>query len=1300
MGTVYRAYDRSSGAVVALKLLHKAVSSADETTRFAREAQILSELRHDAIVSHVAHGQTLAGQHFLAMEWLDGNDLAQRLLRGPLTLPAAILVVRRAAAALQVAHQRGIVHRDLKPTNLFLPGDEIARCKLLDFGIARPLTEIPLTHTGVVVGTPEYMSPEQARGSRELTPATDIFSLGCVLYECLSGVPPFLGAHVAAVLVRILFEAPAPITDRRPGVPPALVSLLADMMNKDTDQRIANAEVLLSRLSDLGEVAEPLIVQTLAAPRTPAPAFAENEQLLFSLVVAAVPKPDLLLATPPPPLPADAAPRESILYAARMLGVRAEYLLDGTLIATVPQLESARDQVSLAARVALLIKDRWPAATVAVTTGRGTARGATAIGEVADRAGRILAQQTGAPMAERGESGVWLDEMSGRLLDHHFTVSHKTQWTLLTGEVKEVDASRPLLGKPTPCVGRDAELGILESLLTSCLSESMARVIIVSALPGIGKSRLRHEFLRRVEKNPGAVTTLLGRGDMMNATAAYGILGAAVRRLCGIIDGEPLAEQQHKLRTRIAQHVPTAEQERVVLFVGELCKVPFPAADAPVLQAARREPKVMRDCLRRAALDWLRAECAAAPVLLVLDDLQWGDALTVSLLDEALQELHAAPLMVLAFARPEINKVFPELWQNRQPQQITLRSLSKKACERLIKQVLGQDVPAEAVAHAVEQSAGNVLFLEELIRAIADGSWTQQNATLIAMLQARLGRLDSSVRRAVRAAAVFGQTFWRGGVAAILDAGQPVAETETWIAVLVEAELVQKQLASSIKADVEYRFRHALVRDAAYDLLTPNDLQLGHRIAGDFLAAAAADAGIIADHFVRSGDRSRAAIFYAQAAEEALACYDLRCAIDKAKRGIECGAQGESRGRLLGIQCITHLWTLNLLAVPEYGEAAIPLLPLQSRRYVETANSLLMVIYSGVPVTTALPAERIVATLLETPPTPETVAPLAEAAAWLCATASYTTNHHVVVAAYARLTELCAQTAADNLSVQRWLSWGTCNYLYFRNPLPWTLYTTAQHGAQQFRQVGDHLYQAIIQLFLGFYLYELGELTAGEDHLVAQWVKIQSGPVSMLNGLAAQLIGMLLFRSLAPHDEPRLKRARAAAQELLFNTIADLPDNISYGNMVRARIHSCEGRMEQAIEDAMRGYEMPKTSWPCHRLAAAGLLRLLGEQGQHSQARTIALHELQSLADHSELEFFALQLRSECVNVLYQAGDSERAVIELQATLAQLRPRVADIPQPAQRRVYLTNNADCAHIRKLSVALLGTDPIAELMGVV
>lgn len=191
MGDVYRALDRRTGAAVALKFLRQV--GKGYVTRFEREARALAQLTHPGIVRYVAHGREPA--FFLAMEWLEGEDLARRLARGPLSVGQTLIVARGIADALSAAHARGIVHRDIKPSNVFLCGGRLEEVKLLDFGVAQlDKSTLALTGTGQLIGTLGYMAPEQAMSGRDMTPAADVFSLGCVLFECVAGRGPFAGS--------------------------------------------------------------------------------------------------------------------------------------------------------------------------------------------------------------------------------------------------------------------------------------------------------------------------------------------------------------------------------------------------------------------------------------------------------------------------------------------------------------------------------------------------------------------------------------------------------------------------------------------------------------------------------------------------------------------------------------------------------------------------------------------------------------------------------------------------------------------------------------------------------------------------------------------------------------------------------------------------------------------------------------------------------------------------------------------------------------------------------------------------
>jgi serine/threonine protein kinase len=252
IGDVYRATDLLSGQQIALKLL--LVDSSEALERFSREVSILAELRHPGIVPYVAHGVTDQGWSFLAMEWLEGENLSQRLSRQPLSLQESLSLLRSAALALAVAHQRGVIHRGFKPSNLFLRQRRPEDVVLLDFGLARHvLPSSALTASQMVLGIPGYMAPEQASGQSQLTPSADIFSLGCILYECLTGKPPFATPHFVAALAKILFSEPEPLRSLRPELPLALQELLERMLAKDPDRRLPDASSLLTALEQLAQ---------------------------------------------------------------------------------------------------------------------------------------------------------------------------------------------------------------------------------------------------------------------------------------------------------------------------------------------------------------------------------------------------------------------------------------------------------------------------------------------------------------------------------------------------------------------------------------------------------------------------------------------------------------------------------------------------------------------------------------------------------------------------------------------------------------------------------------------------------------------------------------------------------------------------------------------------------------------------------------------------------------------------------------------------------------------------------------
>jgi len=287
MGSIFRARDRRTLKWVAIKVLHHL--SPQDRVRFFREGRLLSELRHPRIVSYIAIG-SLDSEPYLVLEWLEGHDLKTHLEQhGHLPVSTSLRVLRGLAEALRVTHARGILHRDLKPTNVFLRGGSPDAVLLIDFGIAAGPGGFRITRTGMIVGTPEYMAPEQTLRAPRLGPETDIYAAGCVLFECLSGRPPFIADHVAAVLARVLFDEPPPLASIRPDTPPALEALLLRMLNKDPVQRPADATALLAELQTReSELALQTASTTLQQPTLSVlSSRADSDQILVNVVLAA-----------------------------------------------------------------------------------------------------------------------------------------------------------------------------------------------------------------------------------------------------------------------------------------------------------------------------------------------------------------------------------------------------------------------------------------------------------------------------------------------------------------------------------------------------------------------------------------------------------------------------------------------------------------------------------------------------------------------------------------------------------------------------------------------------------------------------------------------------------------------------------------------------------------------------------------------------------------------------------------------------------------------------------------------------
>jgi eukaryotic-like serine/threonine-protein kinase len=291
MSSVWRSHDRLLDRVVAIKILHEQFTAdAEYVERFRREARAVARLSHPNIVTVIDRGED-GGRQFIVFEYIEGENLKDAIERaGRLSVRDALTLTLQMARALAFAHDRGLVHRDVKPQNVLLTED--GRAKMTDFGIARSIDVDGVTVTGTVLGTSEYIAPEQAQG-RRVDALTDVYSLGVVLYELLTGTVPFRGENFVAIALRHVNEPPPSVLERRPDVPPRVATAVDRAMAKRPEERFqsmgelgSELESALAELDPSSEDATMIARPPAASPRRPRRARRRRRGILWP--VAAV----------------------------------------------------------------------------------------------------------------------------------------------------------------------------------------------------------------------------------------------------------------------------------------------------------------------------------------------------------------------------------------------------------------------------------------------------------------------------------------------------------------------------------------------------------------------------------------------------------------------------------------------------------------------------------------------------------------------------------------------------------------------------------------------------------------------------------------------------------------------------------------------------------------------------------------------------------------------------------------------------------------------------------------------------
>lgn len=786
MGTVYQAFDRQSGTLIALKILHS--RSTIEQARFDQEARVLAELSHPNVVRYFDHGVTPNGSPYIAMEWLEGETLEDRLVRGTLSPVAAAHVASLVLDALAVAHAHHIVHRDIKPGNIFLVGRKLTEIRVLDFGIARRLIDDKrLTRKGSTVGTPLYTSPEQARGRADVDGRADIFSLGCVLFEALTGDPPFTGEAPIEVMTKVCAGHVPEIASLRADVPPALCELVHSMLAPDRGCRPTSAEPLAKRFAELVRQFGGITAESTA--NTPPPlvkrdSISDIEEHLACAMLVSLPgrastdeNPTAKAAATPAPIQGQAGKSGEDARLAEIRRVLASFacemdrLVNRALLMTASTVSTAQEQAIQLASAALALRALEPDAKLAIATGRATFLGRLPVGRLMDRLPTL--------MEDQDAGTIRIDATTRRLLPSRYTVGGVAGWPLLLGETSATEIERPrqIGDRASPFLGRNRDVASLVSVFEEILHEKAARPVLIVAPPGLGKSRLLREFIRGIP-DP-APTVVVGRGCLLRDERRYPAL-APVLRAMGV-----------DIQDKSSVHVENA----------------FAA--------------------------WLANHCNGGGLIFVLEDLQWADGPSLDLIDRMLHLLRDKPIMVVGVGREDIEDKFPGLWGDRSVQRLRVRPLAHKHGAGLLRYWL------PSISRKIEESVldrweGNPRFLEELA-ASAPSERLQIPDAIYAAVEGRFEGLESDVRRVLRAASLFGEKpITTEALIALLgeSARKSIAE---WMEILVMREFLDRVVDMG---EATYAFRERLVCDAAYRMLTTADRSLARRLARAWLNSA------------------------------------------------------------------------------------------------------------------------------------------------------------------------------------------------------------------------------------------------------------------------------------------------------------------------------------------------------------------------------------------------------------------------------------------------------------------------------
>ncbi len=898
LGAVYRARDIRLGRDVALKFLQPALAQDEgRRERFLNEARAAAALNHPGIAT-IHSIEEEDGSLFIVMELIEGQTLRQLSGGRPMPLARALQYCTAAADALRAAHHKGIIHRDIKSSNIMVTAED--RVKVLDFGLAKLPESSLVTQENVLMGTMAYMSPEQAIGAA-VDHRCDLWSLGIVLYELLTGRLPFTGENYRAVLHGLLNTEPEPVSRYRGDVPATVHRIVARALTKDRELRYANADLMLADLRNWHTIrpssdATETLVET---PTQGGPPSSHSTGIRTTLLQSSLGTTErrqitFLYCELDYPVSAEADPEEFVAAVEECKKLCEHIILgfDGKLspwmgdaaIAYFGYPLAQEDAPLRAAYAGLGIVEALrrqagnqdkpaPGMRLGIDTSLAVAAtNKTASGE----SGGIVSEGAtlARGLAQVAEANTLLvSPDTHRLVASHFQFRDAGEQRVrgfhravrLYEVLRRSEARNRLESGAalTPLAGREQELAFLLARWNRAV-EGSGQVVLLGGSAGIGKSRLSFELKHHAAQNPAAWLIECFCSPYHTSSALYPIVEFLER---AVLDPERKASAEQKLKHLEGMLAEYAlDLKTHVPLLAPLFAIPY----GEPYQTLELTPEKQRTMAMESLLSLLLERAYRQPVLFVLEDVHWADPSTLELMGMLVDQVPSVAVMALMTHRPE----FTLPWPGRAyVAALPLDRLSHDhALEIAQATAKSAGISTSVLEQIVKNSDGVPLFLEELTLSVVEaggGSKSTIPTTLRDSFMSRLDRLGEA-RPVAQMAAVLGREFPYKLLLAV--AGYPEAQLKESLKRLVEAEVLYPR---GVQDRLSYIFKHALLQEAAYEALLKKDRATLHKAIGELLVQQFAELlerqpELAAHHFTEAGMGEQAIQYWHKAGMKAL----------------------------------------------------------------------------------------------------------------------------------------------------------------------------------------------------------------------------------------------------------------------------------------------------------------------------------------------------------------------------------------------------------------------------------------------